>query len=239
MIKLGVNIDHIATLRNARGIGYPNIIDAALVAEENGADFITVHLREDRRHINDKDVLLLKKKIKTKLNLEIAVSEEMLMYALQIKPYSVCFVPENREERTTEGGLDVVNKFNILSSYVKQLHTENIKVSLFINPQSNDIVCAHELGSYAIEIHTGAYSLIKQDHCHSNEYLEILHASKYAKSLGLVVNAGHGLDYDNVVPIAEINEISELNIGFSIVAKSVFEGLPQAVSKMKKLIIGV
>ena len=238
MIKLGVNIDHIATLRNARGINMPDVVTAALVCEQNGADYITVHLREDRRHIKDNDVILLRKSIKTKLNLEIAVTKEMFDFAMQIKPDYVCFVPENRQEKTTEDGLNLVKNYNILTSYIKTLHANNIKVSLFINPKIEDVKLAQSLGSYAIEIHTGEYSSNNKFYIENDEYHKILNATKFATSIGLKVNAGHGLDYNNVLPIAKINQISELNIGFSIIAKSIFSGLPHAVSTMKNIIIG-
>ena len=194
-------------------------------------------MREDRRHIKDDDVVLLKQSIKSKLNLEIAAVDEMLEFALEVKPDYVCFVPENREEKTTEGGLNLQKNFNTLCAYIKQLHANNIKVSLFIAPNNDDILAAYELGSYAIELHTGEYALNKTHYLENADYHNIVNACKYAHTLGLCVNAGHGLDYENVSAIARISQISELNIGFAIIARSILMGLPLAVSTMKKLIL--
>lgn len=237
MTRLGVNIDHIATLRNARGEAFPSVTEAALVAETHGADLITVHLREDRRHINDDDVKLLKQTIKTQLNLEMAATQEMLEFALEIKPDYVCLVPEKRKELTTEGGLNVVSHFDEISDIIKTLHSNEILVSLFVDPDTEQITAAREANAYAIEIHTGKYAITKCDPQFSDEFYRIKDMAELADSLELVVNAGHGLNYHNVKPIARLPQIHELNIGFAIIAQSVMWGLPKAVSHMKHLMI--
>ena len=235
MIRLGVNIDHIATLRNARGEAFPSIIEAGLIAETSGADLITVHLREDRRHIKDEDVFLLRQTLKTELNLEMAASNEMLEIALEVRPHYVCLVPEKREELTTEGGLDVVKNFQHISNIIKVLHENRIWASLFIDPDSEQITAAREANAYAIEIHTGKYAQAKPNYATSDEYYQIKAMAQLADSLELIVNAGHGLDYHNVKPIAQIPQMHELNIGFAIIAQSIFHGLPTAVAQMKQL----
>lgn len=237
MIRLGVNIDHIATIRNARGEPFPSIVEAGLIAETHGADLITVHLREDRRHIKDDDVILLRQTLKTQLNLEMAATQEMLNIALEVRPDFVCLVPEKRQELTTEGGLDVIKNFNHMSNMIKILHENNIWVSLFIDPDSEQIMAAREANAYAIEIHTGKYAATKNNYVNNEEYYRIKDIAEFADSLELVVNAGHGLNYHNVKPIAKLPQIHELNIGFAIIAQSVFIGLAQAVSDMKQLML--
>ena len=237
MIRLGVNIDHIATIRNARGELFPSVIEAGLIAESNGADLITVHLREDRRHIKDNDVILLRQTLKTELNLEMAATNEMLDFALEVRPDYVCIVPEKREELTTEGGLNVLGNFDTITNMITLLQEQGIRASLFIDPDIAQITAAADAGAYAIELHTGKYALSK-DVYHSNpEYYKIKDACELASSLELVVNAGHGLNYNNVKPIAKLPQIHELNIGFAIIAQSVFWGLPKAISNMKQLML--
>lgn len=237
MIRLGVNIDHIATIRNARGEPFPSLVEAGLIAETNGADLITVHLREDRRHINDDDVFLLKQTLKTEINLEMAATTEMLDIALEVAPNYVCLVPEKREELTTEGGLNIVKNFSYISNLIKTLHENKIWVSLFIDPDSEQITAARESNAYAIEIHTGRYATAKNNYTSNEEFYKIKEMTAFADSLELVVNAGHGLNYHNVTPIAAIPQINELNIGFAIIAQSVFHGLPNAVNQMKNLML--
>ncbi|ADU92354.1 Pyridoxine 5'-phosphate synthase [Taylorella equigenitalis ATCC 35865] len=239
MIKLGVNIDHVATLRQQRGTLYPDPIEAALLAESAGADFITLHLREDRRHIQDKDVFEMKDRLLTHMNLECAITEEMLSIAIKAKPKDVCLVPEKREELTTEGGLDVVTHFDLIKSAVSKLSDSGIRVSLFIDPDVNQIKAAYDAGTKIIELHTGAYAELsdKSSGAEVNTELERLKTCiREAKTLGLKVNAGHGLNFKNVVPIIKLEGISELNIGHSLIAQSVFDGLYKAVSDMKALI---
>lgn len=237
MIRLGVNIDHVATLRNARGEAFPSVIEAGLIAETNGADLITVHLREDRRHIKDDDVILLRQTLKTELNLEMAVTDEMIDFALEVRPDYVCLVPEKRQELTTEGGLNILGNLDHIAAAIDTLQKNDILVSLFIDADEEQITTANEIGSHAIEIHTGRYALLKRDYMISDEFHKIKNMCEYADSLGLIVNAGHGLNYHNVQAIAAIPEIHELNIGFVIIAQSVFCGLPDAVRKMKQLMI--
>ncbi|MCE2705811.1 MAG: pyridoxine 5'-phosphate synthase [Proteobacteria bacterium] len=237
MIRLGVNIDHIATIRNARGEPFPSVIEAALVAETNGADLITVHLREDRRHIKDDDVFLLRQTLKTQLNLEMAATQEMLEIALEVRPDFVCLVPEKRQELTTEGGLDVINNFNHIANIIKTLHDNKIWTSIFIDPDSTQITAAREANAYAIEIHTGKYAQAKNNYSSTEEFFRIKDMAELADSLELIVNAGHGLNYHNVQPIARLPQMHELNIGYAIIAQSVFAGLPNAVSKMKQLML--
>ena len=237
MVRLGVNIDHIATIRNARGEPFPSVVEAGLIAETHGADLITVHLREDRRHIKDDDLILLRQTLKTQLNLEMASTQEMLNIALEIRPDFVCLVPEKRQELTTEGGLDVIKNFNHISNIIKALHENNIWVSLFIDPDSTQITAAREANAYAIEIHTGKYAKTKNSYVNNEEYYRIKDMAELADSLELVVNAGHGLNYHNVKPIAQLPQMHELNIGFAIIAQSVFTGLPQAVNQMKQLML--
>jgi pyridoxine 5-phosphate synthase len=236
MVRLGINIDHIATLRNARGENFPSVVEAALVAETNGADLITVHLREDRRHIKDIDVINLKNTIKTELNLEMALTQEMINFALEIKPDFVCIVPENRQELTTEGGLDVLANFDALGNAIEILKSQNILTSLFVDANSDQITAASDLGAYSIEIHTGHYGASKKPYLQNECYYRIKDMCELAHSLELAVNAGHGLNYHNVKPIANLPQMNELNIGFAIIANSLFWGMPTAVAKMKQLI---
>lgn len=234
MIRLGVNIDHIATIRNARGEAFPSVVEAGLVCETNGADLITVHLREDRRHIKDNDVILLRKTLKTQLNLEMAATKEMLNFALEVRPDFVCLVPEKREELTTEGGLNVITNFDFISQMIATLHDHGILVSLFVDPDMAQITAAADAKAYAVEIHTGKYAASKDTYHINDEYYKIKDMSELADSLDLVVNAGHGLNYHNVKPIARLPQMHELNIGFAIIAQSVFWGLPKAVATMKQ-----
>ena len=233
-ILLGVNIDHVATLRNARGTDYPEPVHAGLLAEQSGADSITVHLREDRRHIKDRDVEILAQTLNTKLNLELAVTQEMIDIGCRIKPDFVCLVPEKREEITTEGGLDVISHLSDVSDAVKKLQDNGIRVSIFIDADPRQLDAAKQTGAEMIEIHTGAYA-DKPDT--SKQLATIIQAVEHGVDLGLQVNAGHGLHYHNVKPIAAIPGILELNIGHAIIARSVFSGLPAAVSEMKRLMI--
>ncbi|PLA74988.1 pyridoxine 5'-phosphate synthase [Hydrogenovibrio sp. SC-1] len=236
-IFLGLNIDHVATLRQARGTRYPDPVKAALDAEMAGADSITLHLREDRRHIQDADVYQLTALRQTKINLEMAATSEMLDIALKCQPEDVCLVPEKREELTTEGGLDVASQQPWLTDYCAKLADNGTRVSLFIDADETQIRAAHAVGAPVIEIHTGHYAeLTKADEI-AAELERIRQATDLAVSLGLTVNAGHGLHYHNVQAIAEIQAIEELNIGHAIIAQAVFSGLPQAVSEMKRLMI--
>lgn len=231
---LGVNIDHIATIRQARKTPYPDLLEAARIAERAGADAITLHLREDRRHIQDGDVFKLRNAIETRMNLEMAATQEMVEIAKKIQPEDCCVVPEKREELTTEGGLDVVNHIDKIKSVVVQLSQHNIRVSLFIEPDFSQLEAAADVGAPVVELHTGTYANLHFDQKHDAELKRIYKAVEYGNKLGLVVNAGHGLDYDNVTPIAEIAGINELNIGHSIVAKALFDGLDSAVKLMKE-----
>ncbi len=237
MIELGVNIDHVATLRQARGTTYPSPVEAAMVAESAGADAITLHLREDRRHIQDADVEILRNLLKTRMNLESAVTSEMIDFALRIRPQDVCLVPERREELTTEGGLDVVRHFEQVKRACGRLAEAGIHVSLFINADLAQIDAAVRTGAPAIEIHTGHYADAKTAGEQQNELERIRVAAREGIGRGLKVNAGHGLHYHNVQPIAAITDISELNIGHAIVAHALFVGFEQAVREMKKLML--
>lgn len=232
---LGVNIDHVATLRNARGVNYPSPLEAALVAETYGADLITLHLREDRRHIKDADLLAIKAAVKTRLNLEMAMTEEMLANALNVLPDDVCIVPEKREEVTTEGGLEVVGQLEKVRFYTEKLHQAGIRVSLFIAPDLQQIQAAYDAGARVIELHTGAYADAKHG-AQAQELAKIRQAASFATELGMTVNAGHGLTIHNVAPIAQIPEIVELNIGHALIAQAVFLGLPEAIRQMKTAI---
>ena len=235
-LELGINIDHVATLRNARGTIYPDPIKAAQLAEEAGADLITLHLREDRRHIKDADLIALRPLIKTRMNLECAITPEMLNIACKIKPQDVCLVPEKREEVTTEGGLDVLGKFELVKAATKQLQEAGIRVSLFIDPEERQIQAAKDVGATVVELHTGRYADLSGAQQEA-ELLRIRKASQFGKSIGLRVNAGHGLHEGNVMPIAAIAELSELNIGHAIVAEALFKGWQQAIKDMKALMI--
>lgn len=236
-ILLGVNIDHIATVRQARGTRYPDPVQAAMDAEEAGADGITLHMREDLRHIQARDVRLIKAVLQTRMNLELAVTDAMLDFAEEIKPEHACLVPEKREELTTEGGLDVVGHYNTVANAVKRLQTMGSEVSLFIDPDMKQIEAAASVGAPVIELHTGCYAdatnVIEQNH----ELQRIKDAAEYAASLHLIVNAGHGLNYHNVKPIAAINELHELNIGHAIIARALFSGLKDAVKAMRQLML--
>ncbi|MBH3009715.1 pyridoxine 5'-phosphate synthase [Serratia ureilytica] len=234
-LLLGVNIDHIATLRNARGTQYPDPVQAAFIAEQAGADGITVHLREDRRHITDRDVRLLRQTIQTRMNLEMAVTDEMLDIAVELKPHFCCLVPEKREEVTTEGGLDVAGQLDKMSVAVERLAQAGILVSLFIDPDHRQIDAAVAVGAPYIEIHTGAYAEAQRELAVQAELRRIAVAAAYAAEKGLKVNAGHGLTYHNVQPIAALPEMHELNIGHAIIGQAVMSGLPAAVADMKVL----
>ena len=235
MATLGVNIDHIANVRQARQTIEPDPVQFAFLAELGGADSITVHLREDRRHIQDRDVFLLKETIKTTLNLEMAATEEMLEISKKLLPDYVTLVPEKREEVTTEGGLDVKSNEKYLKTFVKSLKTSNIKVSAFIDPSSEQIKYAKEIGFDYVELHTGKYACLSGEK-QNKELQKIIESTYEANDVGLVVNAGHGLNYLNVKKIASINKINELNIGHSIVARALAVGLQQSVREMKSLI---
>ena len=235
-LELGINIDHVATLRNARGTVYPDPLRAAALAEEAGADLITLHLREDRRHIKDADLLALRPLIKTRMNLECAVTPEMIDIACKVKPHDVCLVPEKREEVTTEGGLDVLGHFEAVKSATKKLVDAGIRVSLFIDPEEKQIQAAKEVGATVVELHTGRYAdLSGVDQ--AKELERIRKAAIFGKSIGLRVNAGHGLHEGNVKPVAAITELSELNIGHAIVAEALFKGWQKAIIDMKALMV--
>ncbi len=236
MIKLGVNIDHVATIRQARGTKYPSVVQAALRAEQSGADSITLHLREDRRHMQDADVRALRGLLQTRMNLECAVTDEMIGIALEVSPQDVCLVPERREERTTEGGLDVVGNFTNVQKAVGKLSDAGIRVSLFIGPDVAQIDAAKKTGAPVIELHTGTFADAENSIDKARELARIQHAVNHALSLGLIVNAGHGLHYHNVHEIASIHGIEELNIGHAIVAHALFVGWDNAVREMKALI---
>jgi len=233
---LGVNIDHIATLRNARGSVDPDVVQGALICEQVGVAGITTHLREDRRHIKDKDVYFLKKVLKTRLNLEMAMTEEMQRIALEILPEACCIVPEKRKELTTEGGLDVAGQLDRTTKFVKPLNDAGIVVSLFIDPDKRQIDAAKSTGAEFIELHTGQFSKAFGTEDEEKEFLKLKEATIYAQSLGLKVNAGHGLNYENIHRMKEIPNLVELNIGHSIIAKAIFIGLESAVKEIKDMI---
>jgi len=236
MPKLGVNIDHVATLRQARRGNLPDPAYAAFLCEEAGADSIVAHLREDRRHIQDEDVRLLRKKIKTKLNLEMSIAPEILKIACKIKPDQATLVPEKRKELTTEGGLDVIGNFKNIAAALKKLENSGIRVSLFIDPDKNQIDAAEKSGAKIIELHTGRYADAKNTKQKERFLKQIKNSVKYATAKGLIVNAGHGLDYSNVANVAKIEGIQELNIGYAIICKSLYVGLFKAVKEMRELI---
>ena len=236
MALLGVNIDHVATLRQARGTNYPDPVKAALVCEQAGAEGITLHLREDRRHIQDDDVRRMRPLLKTRMNLEMAVTEEMIEFAKEIRPQHVCLVPERREEVTTEGGLDVVGNFAAVKAATQELTAIGCDVSLFIDADLAQIDAAVACGAPTIEIHTGAYANAENEAAQQAELTRIIQGVEYAASHGLVVNAGHGLNLDNVGAIAAIQHIHELNIGHALIGDAVFVGLEQAVKRMKAAI---
>ena len=234
-LRLGVNIDHIATLRNARGVRYPDPVQAAAIAEQAGADGITIHLREDRRHIVDRDVRMLKQTLNVPMNLEMAVTDEMLAIAEDIKPTYCCLVPEKREELTTEGGLDVAGQLETITQAVKLLSAAGISVSLFIDANTTQIDAAKATGAPLIELHTGQYAEADTVAQQAAELDKIRVGAGYASELGLQVNAGHGLHYHNTLAIAQIEQIEELNIGHSIIGRAVLLGLERAVSDMKAI----
>jgi pyridoxine 5-phosphate synthase len=233
-IALGMNIDHVATLRQARRGRYPDPVYAALIAEEAGADSITLHLREDRRHIQDRDVAAMREALQTRMNLEMAVTDEMLRIAQKVLPQDCCLVPESRQEITTEGGLNVAGQAGRIGDAVKALGASGIRVSLFIDPDPEQIEAAQRAAAPVIELHTGAYA-DSTGAARAREFERLCSAAKFAARLGLIVNAGHGLNYHNVEPIAAIPEIIELNIGHAIVARAVADGLAKAVRDMKQL----
>lgn len=234
---LGVNIDHVATLRQARNGTYPNPVECAMIAEIAGADYITLHLREDRRHIQDDDVLIMRRALKTRMNLEMAVTDEMLGIALQVRPHDTCLVPERRAELTTEGGLDVAANVERIATAVKTLSAAGIRVSLFIDPDRHQIDAAHKTGAPLVELHTGAYAGATDHGVRAAELDRIRIAARHAHDRGLHVNAGHGLNYQNVQPVAAIAHIRELNIGHAIIAQALVVGLAAAVRDMKALIL--
>ena len=235
--KLGVNIDHVATIRNARNEIYPSPLKAALLAQKSGADSITVHLREDRRHIRDNDLKIIRKRLRIPINLELAPTNEMLKIATRFKPEFACIVPEKRNEVTTEGGLNIKKKKKILYKLINALKKSKIRVSLFIEPTITDIKLSYNLGADCVELHTGQFcNLFNQGKKTSNSYLKLKSSAKFAKKLGLEVHAGHGLTYNSAYRISKINDISEFNIGHFIVAESIFVGLENTIKKFKKII---
>ncbi|MBL8024025.1 MAG: pyridoxine 5'-phosphate synthase [Elusimicrobia bacterium] len=238
MTLLGVNIDHVATVRQARRSTVPDVVAAAQVALASGADSITVHLREDRRHIQDMDVSRLSKIQGLRLNLEMAATEEMVRIASVLRPFSVCLVPERRQELTTEGGLDVMNQMARVRGVCQKISSKGIKVSLFIGPDLDQVTAAKDAGAHMVEIHTGTYADAPAE-ARGTALKKVEEAGLLAHRLGLVLNAGHGLDYQNVLPIATLDHMNELNIGFSIIARSLFVGLESAVREMKTLVAGV
>lgn len=235
MLRLGINVDHVATVRQARLAAVPDPVEAALLAEKAGADGITVHLREDRRHIQERDVERLRERAATKINLEMAVTAAMVAFAEKVHPDDACFVPEKRQELTTEGGLDVAAHRDKIQDAVATLQGRGIRVSLFIDPAPVQIEAAHALGAHGIEIHTGVYCNA-QGEARKRALQEIVQGALLARRLGLEVHGGHGLDYDNVSPVAAIPEIVELNIGHSVIARAVIVGMEQAVREMKDLL---
>ena len=236
MIKLGINIDHVATLRQARGTKYPSVVEAALRAEQAGADSITLHLREDRRHMQDEDIFAIRPLLQTKMNLELAATDEMIAIASRVKPQDVCIVPERREERTTEGGLNLKESYDHLYRATQNLTEQGSRVSLFIAPDLKDIDLAKKMGAPVIEIHTGSYADAEDEVTKQKEFKRVKAAAEHALSLGLIVNAGHGLHYHNVNLIAAIPGIKELNIGHAIVAHALFVGWDNAIREMKLLL---
>ncbi len=236
-IQLGVNIDHIATIRQARGTRYPEPVQAAIMAEQAGADLITLHLREDRRHIQERDVLLIKEVLLTRMNLEMAVTEKIVAFAEKLRPHDVCLVPERREELTTEGGLDVLKQIGQISDACQRLAAVGTRVSLFIDAELAQIDAAVRVGAPVIEIHTGHFADATNEKVRRQEYQRICSAVKHAVAAGLQVNAGHGLNYHNVAEIAVIPEVCELNIGHAIIARALFSGFAEAVREMKRLML--
>ena len=235
MIKLGVNIDHVATLRQARGTRYPDPIQAAREAEQAGADAITLHLREDRRHIQDRDVEMLRHLLQTRMNLEMAVTDDIVAFACRLRPQDCCLVPERRQELTTEGGLDVVGGFKKITASRVRLADAGVRVSLFVDADPDQIEAAAKTGAPAIEIHTGRYADAETEEAQRQELVRIEQAVQQGLELKLLVNAGHGLNYHNVQAIAAIPGISDLNIGHAIIARALFTGMQEAVREMKRL----
>ena len=234
-ILLGVNVDHVATLRQARGTRYPDPVAAALLAERSGADSITIHVREDRRHIQDRDLEVLSRTIQTRINLEMAVTQPMLSLAVATGPADCCLVPESREELTTEGGLDVAGQADKVGAACRELEAAGIRVSLFIDPEQDQLEASRAAGARVVELHTGTFSDAADEEAQTRELARIAAAAEYGTKLGLRIHAGHGLHYHNVQPIAAIPEIVELNIGHAIVSRAVFDGLSKAVSDMRAL----
>lgn len=234
--ELGINIDHVATVRQARGTDYPSPLQAALLAEQSGAEGITLHLREDRRHIQDTDVYAMHPVLKTRMNLEMAVTDEMLDIACKVKPFACCLVPEKREELTTEGGLDVISRLSTITAACTRLASAGIRASLFVDPDISQLEAAKAAGAPVVELHTGCYADAPSDAQRSTELERIKRAAAYADQLGLIVHAGHGLNEANVSAIAAIPQLSELNIGHSIIAQAVMLGLSESVIRMKSLI---
>jgi pyridoxine 5-phosphate synthase len=234
-IRLGVNIDHVATIRNARGGSHPDPVDAAIIAQKSGAHGITIHLREDRRHIRDEDLLRLKKEIKLPINLEMAATQEMLKIALKTKPNAVCIVPEKRQEVTTEGGLDVIKNEKILAEMIKKIRAKKIKVSLFVDANEAQIKICKKIGANIVELHTGEF-------CHASgkrreaEFKKLKNCAALCENLGLECHAGHGLNFETAKIIAKIPQIIELNIGHFLIGEALFEGLANVIKKMKKAI---
>jgi pyridoxine 5-phosphate synthase len=235
-IKLGINIDHVATLRQARRVSYPDPLYAALVAEQNGADSITLHLREDRRHIQDHDVQRMRAALQTRMNLEMAATDPMIAIARDVRPQDVCLVPEKRTEITTEGGLDVADQASRLKDCCTALREKGIRVSMFIDPEPRQLEASLEAGAPVVELHTGAYAEASGEH-QAKELMRLVAAARYGAQLGLTVHAGHGLHYHNVQPVAAVPEIVELNIGHAIVARAVFDGLAASVREMRRLMV--
>ncbi len=235
-IRLGVNIDHVATLRQVRGVSYPDPLYAALVAEQSGADSITLHLREDRRHIQDHDVRRLRAALQTRMNLEMAATDAMVAIARDVRPQDVCLVPEKRAELTTEGGLDVAGQLARLREVCAALRETGSRVSLFIDPEPAQLEASLAAGAPVVELHTGAYAEATGEH-QAKELMRLVEAARFGAHIGLTVHAGHGLHYHNVQPVAAIPEIVELNIGHAIVARAVFDGLARAVGDMRSLMV--
>ncbi len=235
--RLGVNIDHVATIRNARGEIYPDPLKAALIAQNSGADSITIHLREDRRHIRDNDLKRIKKKLKIPLNLEMAPTNEMLEIAIRNKPNFVCIVPEKRTEITTEGGLNIKKNKSLIKKIINKLHKRKIRVSLFIEPNVEDVKLSRFAGADCVELHTGNFcNLFNKNKKKNKAFLNLENSANYAKSIGLDVHAGHGLTYKSTLEISKINSITEYNIGHFIIAESIFIGLKNTIKKFKKII---
>lgn len=235
-IRLGVNIDHVATLRQVRGVAYPDPLYAALLAEQSGADSITLHLREDRRHIQDHDVRRMRAALQTRMNLEMAATDAMLVIAREVGPQDCCLVPEKRAELTTEGGLDAASQAARLRDYCAALRESGIRVSLFIDPERAQLEAAAAIGAPVVELHTGAYAEASGEH-QAKELMRLVEAARFGSQLGLTVHAGHGLHYHNVQPVAAVPEIVELNIGHALVARAVIDGLAAAVRDMRALML--